>query len=99
MMTIYKWDNGGLKETSEFSPSCWINLSEPTTAELLGKARDQLVVVAARHLEGDEIAALVFDAVDAEFVGMTRQKASDSAKGARAEPWEQAPRIATEMHQ
>lgn len=34
MMTIYKWDNGGLKETSEFSPSCWINLAEPTTAEL-----------------------------------------------------------------
>ncbi len=34
MMTIYKWDNGGLKETPEFAPSCWINLSEPTTAEL-----------------------------------------------------------------
>ena len=33
-MTIYKWENGGLKETSEFSPSCWINLAEPTTAEL-----------------------------------------------------------------
>ena len=34
MMTIYKWENGGLKETPEFAPSCWINLSEPTTAEL-----------------------------------------------------------------
>ena len=34
MMTIYKWENGGLKETVDFSPSCWINLSEPTTAEL-----------------------------------------------------------------
>jgi magnesium transporter len=34
MMTIYKWENGGLKETSEFSPSCWVNLAEPTTAEL-----------------------------------------------------------------
>ncbi len=34
MMTIYKWQNGGLKETSELVDSCWINLSEPTTAEL-----------------------------------------------------------------
>ena len=34
MMTIYEWENGGLKETAEFSSSCWINLSEPTTAEL-----------------------------------------------------------------
>ena len=33
-MTIYKWENGGLKETVDFSSSCWINLSEPTTAEL-----------------------------------------------------------------
>ncbi len=34
MMTIYKWENGGLKETQEFAPSCWINLVEPTTTEL-----------------------------------------------------------------
>ena len=34
MMTIYKWENGGLKETSDFAPSCWINLVEPTTTEL-----------------------------------------------------------------
>lgn len=34
MMTIYKWENGGLKEASEFSPSCWINLVEPSTTEL-----------------------------------------------------------------
>ena len=34
MMTIYRWENGGLKETLEFSPSCWINLVEPTTTEL-----------------------------------------------------------------
>ena len=34
MMTIYKWENGGLKETPEFAPSCWINLVEPTTTEL-----------------------------------------------------------------
>ena len=34
MMTIYKWESGGLKETAEFSSSCWINLAEPTTAEL-----------------------------------------------------------------
>lgn len=34
MMTIYTWENGGLKEATGFSPSCWINLSEPTTAEL-----------------------------------------------------------------
>jgi len=34
MMTIYRWENGGLKETSELDGSCWINLSDPTTAEL-----------------------------------------------------------------
>lgn len=34
MMTIYKWENGGLKETREFSSSCWVNLVEPTTTEL-----------------------------------------------------------------
>ena len=34
MMTIYKWENGGLKEASEFASSCWINLVDPTTTEL-----------------------------------------------------------------
>ena len=34
MMTIYRWENGGLKETPDFSPSCWINLVEPSTTEL-----------------------------------------------------------------
>ena len=34
MMTIYKWENGGLKETAEFSPSCWINLVDPSTTDL-----------------------------------------------------------------
>jgi magnesium transporter len=34
MMTIYKWENGGLRETPEFAPSCWINLVEPSTTEL-----------------------------------------------------------------
>ena len=34
MMTIYRWENGGLKETLDFSESCWINLVEPTTTEL-----------------------------------------------------------------
>lgn len=34
MMTIYRWENGGLKETNEFSESCWINLVEPSTTEL-----------------------------------------------------------------
>ena len=34
MLTIYQWENGGLKETPEFSASCWINLVEPTTTEL-----------------------------------------------------------------
>ena len=34
MITIYQWENGGLKETSELSSSCWINLVEPTTTEL-----------------------------------------------------------------
>lgn len=36
MMTIYKWENGGLKEASDFSSSCWINLVEPSTTELEG---------------------------------------------------------------
>ncbi len=34
MMTIYKWEDGGLKEVSGFCSSCWINLSEPTSQEL-----------------------------------------------------------------
>jgi magnesium transporter len=34
MMTIYRWENGGLKETPEFGRSCWINLVEPSTTEL-----------------------------------------------------------------
>lgn len=34
MMTIYRWENGGLRETPEFAPSCWINLAEPSTTEL-----------------------------------------------------------------
>ena len=34
MMTIYQWENGGLKECSEFSSSCWVNLVEPSTTEL-----------------------------------------------------------------
>ena len=34
MLTIYRWENGGLKESPDFSESCWINLVEPTTTEL-----------------------------------------------------------------
>ena len=34
MMTIYRWENGGLRETPDFAPSCWINLVEPSTTEL-----------------------------------------------------------------
>ena len=34
MMTIYRWENGGLRETPEFAPSCWVNLVEPSTTEL-----------------------------------------------------------------
>ncbi|MGN0834090.1 MAG: magnesium transporter CorA family protein [Kiritimatiellia bacterium] len=34
MMTIYRWENGGLREAPEFAPSCWINLAEPSTTEL-----------------------------------------------------------------
>ena len=34
MMTIYQWENGGLRESADFSDSCWINLIEPTTTEL-----------------------------------------------------------------
>ena len=33
-MTIYRWENGGLRENAQFAPSCWINLVEPTTTEL-----------------------------------------------------------------
>lgn len=34
MISIYRWENGGLRETEDFAQSCWINLVEPTTAEL-----------------------------------------------------------------
>ena len=34
MLSVYNWENGGLKETLELSSSCWINLADPTTAEL-----------------------------------------------------------------
>jgi len=34
MITIYQWQNGGLKESADFAPSCWISLVEPTTTEL-----------------------------------------------------------------
>jgi len=34
MLTIYKWENGGLREDTQLTESCWINLAEPTTAEL-----------------------------------------------------------------
>ena len=34
MLTIYRWENGGLKEVTDFGESCWINLVEPTTTEL-----------------------------------------------------------------
>ncbi len=34
MMTIYEWENGGLREASGFGASCWISLEEPSTAEL-----------------------------------------------------------------
>ena len=34
MMTIYRWENGGLKEATDSRESCWINLVEPTTTEL-----------------------------------------------------------------
>ena len=34
MMTVYRWENGGLKETSDLCESCWVNLADPSTAEL-----------------------------------------------------------------
>ena len=34
MMTVYTWENGGLREATEITESCWINLADPTTAEL-----------------------------------------------------------------
>ena len=34
MMTIYRWESGGLRESQEFSSSCWINLVDPSTTEL-----------------------------------------------------------------
>ena len=33
-MSIYRGENGGLRERSEFSVSCWINLVDPSTTEL-----------------------------------------------------------------
>jgi magnesium transporter len=46
MMTIYRWENGGLRETPEFAPSCWVNLVEPTTTELEA-------VIAAKNVPRD----------------------------------------------
>ena len=34
MMSIYRWENGGLRETPEFAFSCWVNLVDPSTTEL-----------------------------------------------------------------
>ena len=34
MMTIYCWENGGLRDVPDFAPSCWIDLVEPSTTEL-----------------------------------------------------------------
>lgn len=34
MIKIHTWNSGGLKEVDEFTDSCWINLSDPSTAEL-----------------------------------------------------------------
>lgn len=34
MMTIYQWESGGLRESQEFSSTCWINLVDPSTTEL-----------------------------------------------------------------
>ncbi|MBE6382452.1 MAG: magnesium transporter CorA family protein [Lentisphaerae bacterium] len=34
MLAIYRWENGGLKETPDFDESCWINLVDPSTTEL-----------------------------------------------------------------
>ena len=34
MLAIYRWEGGGLKETTELKGSCWMNLADPTTAEL-----------------------------------------------------------------
>ena len=34
MVTIYHWENGGLKETDQLTGSCWINLADPTTDEI-----------------------------------------------------------------
>lgn len=34
MFTIYHWEGGGLKETSELSGSCWLNLADPSTEEI-----------------------------------------------------------------
>ena len=34
MMTVYRWENGGLREAPEFASSCWVNLVDPSTTEL-----------------------------------------------------------------
>ena len=46
MLTIYRWENGGLRETPEFAPSCWVNLVDPTTTELEA-------VIAAKNVPRD----------------------------------------------
>ena len=34
MLTIYRWEGGGLKEVSELTGACWINLADPSTDEI-----------------------------------------------------------------
>lgn len=34
MFTIYHWEGGSLKEVSELSGACWINLADPSTEEI-----------------------------------------------------------------
>ena len=34
MISVYTWENNALKESSEITDSCWVNISSPTTGEL-----------------------------------------------------------------
>ena len=34
MVTIYHWENGGLREVDELAGACWINLADPSSEEV-----------------------------------------------------------------
>ena len=81
-MAIYRWENGGLRETSDFAPSCWINLVEPTTTELervlthTGVPRDFLT----DPLDADERPRFDYED-DASIVSLSVRKEKSEREG------------------